>query len=243
MKDHKSARNAYYAYQTTARGLLDSESLQEKFVKRHSWYRCLLKEFLPEDKEAVIIDIPCGYGSFLYFLREEGYTNIKGYDLDPEQIRLARLLRLPAFQGDVFDVFDQKETYSCITSLDFLEHISKDEALNFVKLCYENLISGGTLIVRTPCADGLLGAHDYHNDLTHQWAMTSTVLRHFLKMVGFESVIILDERPQPYSFTNYLRLLVYYPAKLLTNIWLTGLGITPPKVYSKSMWAVAQKDF
>ncbi len=93
--------------------------------------------------------------------------------------------------------------------------------------------------MRTPCADGPLGSRDAWNDLTHKWAATSNLLLTVLKMSGFERVQILDERPQPYNALNLIRLLGFYPARALASLWLVALGITPPAVWSPSMWAIA----
>ena len=68
--------------------------------------------------------------------------------------------------------------------------------------------------------------------------MTSNVLRTILQMSGFRSVVILDERPQPYNLINRLRLCVYYPAKWLFSIGLIALGLNPPRVWSSSMWGI-----
>ena len=165
----KSAEDPYYDYQTQARGLVDAHDLRKKFLKLAPWYKKLLHRYLPKDLNATILDIPCGYGNILYFFREYGYKNAVGYDLDPEQVRLSQMLDLAALEGNAFTVLkDENKLYDCIISVDFLEHMSRDNTLYFLDLCCSRLKSGGTVIVRTPCADGLFGAHDRYNDLTHQ---------------------------------------------------------------------------
>jgi 2-polyprenyl-3-methyl-5-hydroxy-6-metoxy-1,4-benzoquinol methylase len=49
-----------------------------------------LRRFLPHDKSAKILDVACGSGHFLYFLKKEGYTNIHGIDLSDDQLEVAR---------------------------------------------------------------------------------------------------------------------------------------------------------
>ncbi len=46
--------------------------------------------FLPTDKSSHILDIACGAGAFLYFLKKEGYVNSHGIDLSKEQLDVAR---------------------------------------------------------------------------------------------------------------------------------------------------------
>ena len=232
----------YYSYQTKARDLLDAESLIRRFSKLNKWYRWRLRTYLPASPKAKCLDVPCGYGNFLYFLRSRGYQNIYGFDLDEEQVNLARLLQLPAEKKDVFDVFlNTGEPYELISSLDFIEHLSKDNALKFIDECYKSLQQDGVLILRTPCADGPFGAHDANNDLTHQWSMTSNVLKTILEMCGFKRVYILDERPQPTNFIETIRWLVFFPSKLIADCCCMALGMRPPRVWSRSMIAIAYK--
>ena len=168
-----------------------------------------------------------------------GYADVAGVDMDPEQVRLARLLKLPATQGDALAaVADSARSFDGIASVDFLEHLPRDHALRFISDCRARLRPGGIFIVRTPCADGPFGSRDVWNDLTHKWAATSTLLRTILVMSGFERVQVLDERPQPYNILNRIRLLGFYPARALASLLLVALGITPPAVWSSSMWAV-----
>src|SRR5262249_16540690 len=61
--------------------------------ERHrTTFRAYFQHLLPEDKGAKILDIGCGYGPFLYFLQKEGYRNICGVDISPEQVEAARQL-------------------------------------------------------------------------------------------------------------------------------------------------------
>lgn len=235
----KSYEESYYRYQTRARGLLDKDSLQRRFDKLASWYASRLRGYLPTDRGAVTIDIPCGYGNFLYFLRKQGYHSAVGYDLDPEQVRLARLLDLPAWEGDAFRVLaESTQRYDCISSLDFLEHLSRNDALAFLELCRTRLNPGGVLLVRMPCADGPFGAHDLCNDITHQWGATSNLLRVLMEMIGFTRVVILDERPQLHNLMGALRLLVFYPTLFVVSLVTLALGFSLPKVWSRSMWGI-----
>ncbi len=235
-----SHEEAYYAHQTQARGVLDAAALERRFRSLARWYACRLGPFLPASRQAVWLDLPCGYGNFLYFLRRMGYTRISGYDADPKQVHLARLLDLPAEERDAFAVLDDNSrSFDAIASVDFLEHLSRDAAVRFLAACRARLRPAGVLILRMPCADGPFGSHDAWNDLTHQWAATSNLLRSLLQMSGFERIQILDERPQPYNLRNRIRLLAFHAARLLTSLWVAALGVTPPAVWSLSMWAVA----
>lgn len=237
-----SYQERYYSYQTKARGLLSVHSLTSHFEKLRIWYEGRIQKFLPVNLNAKCLDIPCGYGNFLYFLRAKGYRNIAGFDLDESQVGLACLLELPAKKGDAFDVLAESiDQFDLISSLDFIEHLSKDDALKFIEECRNRLNDGGVLILRTPCADGPFGAHDAWNDLTHKWGMTSNVLQTILELIGFSKVYILDERPVPTSLLNTIRWLVFLPTKAFASAFCMALGMRPPRIWTRSMIAVAYK--
>jgi len=238
----ESYKKIYYDYQTQARGLLTEDALLTRFNKLASWYGARLKSYLPADKGAQCLDVPCGYGNILYFLKSKGYSNIQGIDLDEKQVELATMLGLPAHKGDVFELLsDENQNFDLITSFDFIEHLDKDDALRLLNLSYRRLKPGGVLLLRAPCGDGPFGAHDAWNDLTHQWGMTSNVLRTMLALNGFVGVKTLDERPQPTSFIDVIRWLVFFPAKAFASAMCMALGMRPPEIWTRSMIAIAYK--
>jgi SAM-dependent methyltransferase len=201
--------------------------MKKAFEKAAKWYRCRLQRFLPQDCKAPILDLPCGYGNFLFFLR---------------QVELARMLGLNAVVGDGLQYVGERPiAFEMISAIDFLEHLSKDELMSFLGDCYRALRPNGRLIVRVPCSDGPFGARDRYNDLTHEIGFTSGALSNALRAVGFPEVIVLDERPQPYKIVNMLRLVGFVAVTRTANVFLSCAGLGSPRIWTTSMWAVAQK--
>jgi 2-polyprenyl-3-methyl-5-hydroxy-6-metoxy-1,4-benzoquinol methylase len=237
------ARDRYFDFLAEARTEEDLVARRHRFERWAQWYERRLRKHLPMDRTVSCLDVPCGSGNFLYFLRRQAYVDIVGCDISARQVALARALGLPAFKRDAMEVLsDRGRTYGLISSLDFIEHLSRDDALRFVALCHERLAPGGVLILRTPSADGPFGAHDAWNDLTHQWAMTSGVLEAILEMSGFRRVAILDERPQPYNLVNAVRVAAFLAGRAVASAAVFTLGLTPPRIWSRSMWGVGYKS-
>jgi len=231
----------YYQNQIKARGLMTADALRQNFSMLIPWYSCILKDRLPKNKHARILDLPCGYGNFLFFLRAKGYTNAIGYDRDVNQIQLARALELNATEGEAFSMLQNDTTgFHCIASIDFLEHLSKNDAFSFLELAKSRIRPGGMLILRTPCSDGPFGSHDRDNDITHKWNPTSTVLATLLDMAGFTEISIIEERPHAINFLGLVKVILFHPARWLATIFLRVIGLEPPKVWSRGMWAVAR---
>jgi 2-polyprenyl-3-methyl-5-hydroxy-6-metoxy-1,4-benzoquinol methylase len=49
-----------------------------------------LKNELPENREAKILDIGCGFGLFLSKIKELGYTNVSGVDIDVDAVNFCK---------------------------------------------------------------------------------------------------------------------------------------------------------
>ena len=64
----------------------DSEEHSEAMC-RH--FQTLLGPYLPESKDARILDVGCGMGFALLALREVGYNNLEGIDSDQGQVAAA----------------------------------------------------------------------------------------------------------------------------------------------------------
>ena len=163
-------------------------------------------------------------------------------DIDPGRVHIAQQLGLPAEVGNAFLEVEKARDLALIVSLDFLEHIEKQEAPKFLHHCRQALDNGGGLIVRTPFTDSILGAYDLGNDPTHKWAANSGVIEAFFYEAGFSRVVVKDERPVPYKWLNYLRLGIFHVAKTLANLYLIALGFGPLRVWSRSGYVIGYKD-
>lgn len=215
--------------------------LECQFAKLARWYGCFLRDWLPANRDALILDAPCGHGNLLYFLKQAGYRRVFGYDLDPARVGVARELGLPAEQGDAWDVLQNHRGVALVASLDFLEHLEPERVPEFLARCRDALAPGGRFVARLPLTDGLLGAHDLFNDPTHKWAANSGVVRDLVTQAGFKNVEIRDERPVPYKLVNWGRLAVFHVCVTATNLWLRGLGLGPRQVWSPSGWVSGER--
>ncbi len=229
----------YYNYQTKARNILEVGELKDNFIKRIEYYENILGSFLPKNKDAKIIDVPCGFGNFIYYLKTKGYKNVSGYDFDKNQIDLALKLNLPVVQADAFSILSQMHSIiDVIISIDFLEHLSKDNACVFLQRCYNGLKPGGTIIIRVPNADSPFGSGHAWNDITHKWYITPTAGRVLVEMIGFVDIMFLEDRIPPKSRNGKKK---YVKANKLINKLITDMGIAPPRIWSRSMWIIGYK--
>jgi SAM-dependent methyltransferase len=215
--------------------------LEDHYRIMARWYGMFLGRHLPEDRQARILDVPCGHGRLMYALRQTGYTNVTGYDLDEGRVRIARQWGLNAHVSDAFVALAENKDVRLLASLDFIEHLEKARVGDFLRQCHETLCGEGTLIIRTPFADSFFGHEDLGMDFTHKWAACSGIVRELILDAGFRHCIIRDEAPQPVSVLHTMRVMASKVLRPVTNLWLICLGLRPRRVWASSGWLIATK--
>src|SRR5215472_17802417 len=79
----------FYKNYTSTQALSGAdEAVQLRVAEDNLRYNIL--PHLPQNRNAHILDVPCGYGRYLKALASHGYTNASGIDISAEQIAFAR---------------------------------------------------------------------------------------------------------------------------------------------------------
>jgi 2-polyprenyl-3-methyl-5-hydroxy-6-metoxy-1,4-benzoquinol methylase len=185
---------AYYQYQTTARGIQSVDDVKRNASEKAYIYDRVVLPWLPGDKQARIAELACGHGSFLWWLKERGYSDIHGVDSSPEQLHFAKQVAT-VHQADVIDwlALQKDGSYGTLVAIDFIEHISKDAFMEFMRGTHRVLGVGGRLILRYPNGDSPLVGHNLFADITHVWTYTPGCLQTLANMHGFGTVHFADE--------------------------------------------------
>jgi SAM-dependent methyltransferase len=158
----------------------------------HAWCE---ENYLPLlaglSREAFILELGCGAGQLLAFLRRAGFTNARGVDLSPEQVAIAQREGLNAQVLDARHALRVAEReLDAVIAIDFLEHFSVDEIFELLEKVMVSLCPGGRLILRTPNGGALLGGHVIYGDLSHLTIFAPTSLRQTLRLAGFDEIVI-----------------------------------------------------
>lgn len=177
------------------------------------YYQDLLGPYLPKNLDALVLDVGCGMGLALSYLRSAGFKNIEGVDADAGQVKLARESGLPVFHSTDTKKFLLEKTGAagCVLCLDVLEHIPKKEQIGFLQAVCLSLAPGGRLILTVPNANSALGMRWRYIDWTHESSFTEHSLDFVLFHAGFGKISILPagavRRPKlfflPVSGTRY----------------------------------------
>jgi len=185
-------------------------------------YHSYLRGWLPDSRDASIADLGCGRGGLLFFFRQQGFTRLHGVDTSPSQVRLARQVVPEVVQSDVFDFLRQSEDgFDLIAALDLIEHLHKDEVLNFLDLCHARLKPGGRLILQTPNADSPWVTGVRYGDFTHEVCFSPPLLARLLRLCGFVDIEAREMGPVAwgYSAASTVRFAFWQGIRALLRLW------------------------
>lgn len=192
-----------YIYERYVSGFLrrsaetDNKSLSAKQVRAFDWY---LRKWMPVDRGSLILDAGCGGGNLLAYFRRRGYLNLRGVDISPEQVCLARRVTSAVQQTNILEYLDTTaEQFDLVTAMDVVEHFTKDELLRFLELCRKVIKPAGRIIIQTPNPGSPFGGEVRYGDLTHEQALVPTLLSRLLAFKGFEHVECRESGPVPVS--------------------------------------------
>ncbi|MCU0442999.1 MAG: class I SAM-dependent methyltransferase [Bacteroidia bacterium] len=236
----------YKEYYTKQVGRFQGITSQSKLTIEVTVFALEIVPLLSNNKQATILDIGCGFGSFLSAAKQAGYTNTIGIDTSAEQVDIAHQLGITeVVQEDAFTYLQKYPNhFDTITALDVLEHFTKDEAVSLLHHVLNALKPGGKLILRTPNADSPMSSVYLFGDFTHELILNASSAHQLLVTCGFQNIHIQK------AFTQSL-----HPIKRLfqqTSWWLLELAqkwklfatarTTKGMVFTPNMIAVAHKS-
>jgi 2-polyprenyl-3-methyl-5-hydroxy-6-metoxy-1,4-benzoquinol methylase len=146
--------------------------------------------------DAPILDVGCGTGAWLQRLRERGFTNLHGTDLDTAQFALRAV---PIFENDLnaekWTV--TPEQFQMITAIEVIEHLQNIE--NFFRNVHRRLEERGLWLITTPNIHSLHARLRYFltadmkqfgklGDPTHLFPLLGATLERLSERHGFSVV-------------------------------------------------------
>jgi len=232
----------YYSNQANLRGIVsisDVEKLEEKDAET---YDRLLALHLETRRAQKIVEVGCGPGVFLRYLKKRGFIDCVGVDLSEKYLKFCKEQGLNVVRADALEWLASKPSSSIdvIIAIDFIEHLNKESFVIFLDLVYSVLSPNGIFIFRGPCGDSPFSGLNFSNDITHETLFTTTALNALIKMCKMEVVEFKDEYPSNISKGRWWRvpwsrLIRYLVQKSI--FWSTGhrIGILGP-----TMWIIGK---
>lgn len=148
------------------------------------------KSFFPKNKSAACLDIGVGRGEMLSCMRSWGFAHSKGVDISPSTIEFCKSLDLDCeLTKDTVSWLDEnQDSFDLITLLDVLEHVPRDQTIEFCRKLRGSLKEGGTLIVQVPNLQAPDGHLHHFNDFTHVSGFIEHSLSQVLSTAGFKDI-------------------------------------------------------
>jgi SAM-dependent methyltransferase len=200
-----------------------------------------VRGWLPRDKGAVCLDLGCGPGNVLYMLRELGYSNTTGVDLSEAWMSVAREICPNVTQGDAREYLrSHPSEFDLITAFDLIEHLHKDEVLDFLDLVYQALRPGGSIILQTPNAESPWGCMIRYGDLTHELAFDPQSLGLCCSLCGLEQFQAREVGPYVHGIRSLVRKAIWSTIRTCLAVWnLAETGSRGSNVYTRVFLARA----
>jgi 2-polyprenyl-3-methyl-5-hydroxy-6-metoxy-1,4-benzoquinol methylase len=227
-------------YEEGNRHLLEPDSRTLK-----KYYRLNHLPHLPPDKNAQILDIGCGMGHFLEFLRDSGYKSVRGIDRGDEAVEYCLSRNLQVEKADALSHLSHcPSTYDAIVLNDIIEHFTKPEMFDLIGACYEALRPNGVVIIKmVNAANPLMGAHSLAIDLTHEVILSEESLAQLLNVFSFRDVKVLPLNiyTKPYNPVHWL---ARCASGCLNSVWRILFflyGRPGTRCFTKGILAVGSK--
>lgn len=232
-------------YKVYASHMQNAPSLFDEAKAMH-WgkvYDAYFTGWLPEQKDAAILDVACGGGKLLHFFKSKGYKNLFGVDISPEQIVLASQVTQNVVEEDAITFLQsRKEKYDLIIGLDIIEHFKKEAVLQFLDACYGALRPEGRIILQTPNAESPWGLQHRYHDITHEVGFDSFSLERLLSLVGFSGITHREAGPVVYGVRSLVRYFIWKVIWVLLALWnLAETGTKGSGIYTRAFLVTGKK--
>jgi len=195
----------------------------ETFNARAPMFKKIIREYFPLEQSAAVLDLGCGHGAFIHFMRQAGYFNVRGVDCSPDQIELAKHLGIEAVaEGELFETLSSLPDASqdVIVAFDVIEHFRKDELLLLADEVFRVLRLGGRWIIHTPNGESPFVGAVLYGDVTHELAFTRGSITQVLRASGFTEINCLEDQPIAHGVKSGIRLTLWLILRAMLNLLL-----------------------
>jgi cyclopropane fatty-acyl-phospholipid synthase-like methyltransferase len=215
----------------------------DEYENSYNLYESNFGKYLPAKTDARILEIGCGGGHFLYFLKKKGYTNYLGIDLSAEAVEIVRKrITCHVEKADALSfLINQENCYDAICSNDTIEHISKDQILNFFLLVYKALKPSGVLLLRLPNMGNPFSLNNRYRDFTHECGYTEKSIFQVLYLSGFRVIHIKPDQSHGKSINFYVSKIISDLLYAIIRKLFWYQGFASPEILSSRMVVIAGK--
>ncbi len=243
MEREEYRKRLYEIYENRPRPVrqeITRESIEKMFPVWESRFR----SHLPPDRSTPVIDIGCGSGGFVHYLRRIGYLDVRGIDLCASQVAAARALGIEGItREDAWEHLSPRiPVYGAVVARDLVEHFTREEVIDLFSLIETSLLPGGVLLIQTVNLESPFSLRYRWGDLTHETGFTSYSLEAALLLAGFREAASFPAPPVPsYSLKSAVRSVLW---KAIEGLWRFALMVESGEgrgIFTANLVTVARK--
>jgi len=213
-------RKKIYERYLTSDDFSDFEEIEKQFNSKYYPDTNMIGA-LPKNKDIKILDIGCGFGMYLKYIKNLGYKNLKGVEIGDEQNTFLKDKGFDIIKSDIFEFLrNTNEKFDFVSMFDVLEHFTKIEIVELLLLLKSILNDNGVLVVRVPNGEAMLKGSIMYGDFTHETFFTSKSLKQIFSISNFSDTKIFPVYPIKHGIKSIIR---YYGYKCYELIYKVGI--------------------
>lgn len=169
------------------------KDVEKGYAAFFKFYKYNYLKYIPENKNARILVVSCGPGYFMNLLAKKGYANALGIDSNLEKVNCAKKKGFNCLREDAFSFLGGTEDrFDVIFCEQEINHLTKEEILAFLKLCWSRLRVNGTLMIHSiNGANPITGSEAAARNFDHYNSFTEYSLRQILRYSNFDEIKII----------------------------------------------------
>lgn len=151
---------------------------------------------LPKIPEARVLDIGCGAGEFLNFLRNN-HVPAMGIDLDAHEVERANERGLTAVHAEAVEYLTHcNEKFAAISLFQVIEHVPPALIRPLIEACAGALAPGGALLIETINMRNPNAVNGFYTDPTHQVPLSDNYMSFVFQWNQLENVEFIYTLPE-----------------------------------------------
>lgn len=171
------------------------DDIEKGYRSFYLFYKDNYRRYLPADHNARILCVSCGPGYGVNLLQDLGYKDVLGIDSFPDKIEWAERRKLNCRVAYAFEFLEDAPdaSYDLIWLEQEINHLTREEILEFLPLCWRKLKPGGRLLTFVlNGANPVTGAEALAQNFDHFNTFTEYTLKQVLGHTGFRDIEVFD---------------------------------------------------
>src|SRR5262245_14117670 len=219
--------------------------LERDFAPAFEDYEANVRSLLPTTAERPILEVGCGWGQFLTWLKMIGHTAVTGIDVGARQVEFCRAHGLDATRVEDTQVFleERPDQYELIVLHHVIEHMPASLGLALLRRVWVALRPGGRVVIQTPNMSSAAANIERYIEITHETGYTESSLSEILSLAGFEGIRVFGNRT---TFKVSPRRIAWLAARFLGRMFwrallFAELGTDAPRCLEKNIYGTGLK--